>query len=100
MLILKLLATYFVKSLKYFYDVIPRRFDGKVGPIQLKLNSPWETGSGILKKVNFKLTREFSVSSSSSSSLPSSTSSVTSALASAINSLIGLFEVTVTNGCL
>lgn len=100
MLLFKWLATYFVKSLEYDYDVIPKIFDVKVGLIQLKLNSPWEICHSILKKVNFELTREFSVSSSSSSSLPSSTSSVTSALASAINSLIGLFEVTVTNGCL
>lgn len=100
MLILKLLTTYFVIRLEYVYDIIPRRLDAKVGLIQLKLNSWWEIGNCIFKKVNFKLTREFSVSSSSSSSLPSSTSSVTSALASAINSLIGLFEVTVTNGCL
>lgn len=38
MLILKLLATYFVISLEHIYDIIPQRSDVKVGLIKLKLN--------------------------------------------------------------
>lgn len=40
MLLFKWLATYFVISLEYDYDVIPKIFDVKVGLIQLKLNTP------------------------------------------------------------
>lgn len=50
MLILKLLATYFVVSLEHVYDIIPRRFDVKVGLTQLKLNLYGKLATAYLKK--------------------------------------------------